>query len=138
MWVLRQAGLPISRSATTPWLTYKLCFCKKTFLFETSLMKGNFHTSILEDRSHFCNWFSNLGIRIDWNYGYLVIDQNLLIDSKVESKIFLINYRLFSQLNLSNYVTASYIIWLNNVDQKTVIISKQIKIIYHEKLITKI
>lgn len=65
MWVLRQAGLPIFRSATTPWLTYKLCFCKKGILFETSLMKNNLHTSILDNRSNFCNWFSNLSMRID-------------------------------------------------------------------------
>ena len=65
MWVLRQAGLPIFRSATTPWLTYKLCFCKKGILFETSLKKNNLHPSILDNRSHFCNWFSNLSMRID-------------------------------------------------------------------------
>ena len=145
MWVLRQPGLPIFRSATIPWLTYKLCFCKKRILFETSLMKVNFHTSILDDWSHFCNWFSNFDICIDLKLR-ISGDWSKFVDWSKSWKQDIFDQlpviqpvcRLFSQFNLSNYVTASYIIWLNNVDQKTVIISKQIEIIYHEKLITKI
>ena len=57
---------------------------------------------------------------------YLAIDQNLLIDRKVENTFNLsIDHQFFNQLNFSNFIIANFIILSNiNADKETVIDSK--------------
>ena len=86
----------------------------------------------------FAIWFSVWACALIKKLRNLAIDQNFLIDWKIENTLnFSTDCQFFSQLNFSSYVIAIYIILSYNFDHKTVVNSKWTEIINHRKSITQ-